>query len=147
MSPSLPPQMLSADDVKRVSTSFALVAPAAPMAARLFYANLFEAHPSLRPLFRGDMEHQGRRLMEMIGAAVGLLERPQALVPVLRQLGARHAGYGVLPWHYGAVGEALLRTLSESLGPDFGHAERQAWSRLFVFVAHEMQHAGETVAA
>ena len=67
-----------------VRSSFALVQPIAPQAAALFYANLFEADPALRGLFTGDMDQQGVRLMSMIGAAVGMLDRPAALLPVLR---------------------------------------------------------------
>ncbi|MGF2075670.1 globin domain-containing protein, partial [Enterococcus casseliflavus] len=83
-----------------VRASYAQVEPIAAQAATMFCNNLFAADPSLRPLFRGDMATQGERLMTMIGAAVGLLERPQALMPVLRSLGARHAGYGVRDGHY-----------------------------------------------
>ena len=90
---------MTADQVQLVRSSFALVQPIAPTAASLFYANLFAADPSLRHLFKGDMAAQGAKLMQMIGAAVNLLEKPQALLPVLRQLGARHGGSGVMPSH------------------------------------------------
>ena len=57
--------------VSRVQQSWALVQPIAPQAAALFYQNLFSADPSLKPLFKGDMHEQGKKLMQMIGAAVG----------------------------------------------------------------------------
>jgi truncated hemoglobin YjbI len=41
--------------------------------AALFYGRLFEIDPSLRSLFRGDMQEQARQLMNMIGVAVGAL--------------------------------------------------------------------------
>ena len=49
-----------------VQTSFAKVAPIAEQAAALFYGRLFEMDPSLRPLFKGDIREQGRKLMNMI---------------------------------------------------------------------------------
>lgn len=67
----------------------------APAAAALFYEKLFTADPGLRPLFRGDMQVQGVRLMQMIGAAVSRLDDLPTLLPVLRDLGMRHAGYAM----------------------------------------------------
>lgn len=122
-----------------VRETFALVRPIAPQAAELFYTNLFDADPSLRALFRGDMRHQGERLMAMIGNAVGLLERPQALVPVLRSLGARHDGYGVDESHYGTVGGALLKTLGQGLGDAFTPEACEAWTACYGFIAETMQ--------
>ncbi|MGJ7505821.1 globin domain-containing protein [Variovorax sp. GT1P44] len=102
---------MQAHQVQLVRESFARVQPIAPQAAALFYSHLFDADPSLRALFRGDMAHQGERLMTMIGSAIGLLEKPDVLLPVLRSLGARHGHYGVIDAHYATVGGALLLTL------------------------------------
>lgn len=130
-----------------VRSSFAAVAPIADSAAALFYDNLFAADPQLRPLFRSDLGHQGQRLMTMIGAAVGLLDQPAQLLPVLRQLGSRHAGYGVQPRHYDTVGAALLKTLGQGLGEAFTPDVHAAWAAMYAVVAREMQAAAEPVAA
>ncbi|MBX3635598.1 MAG: hemin receptor [Rubrivivax sp.] len=124
--------------IQLVRESFARVAPIAPQAAAIFYRHLFTADPTLAPLFKGDMAHQGERLMKMIGAAVGLLDRPQQLLPVLRQLGARHAGYRVQPAHYDTVGSALLQTLADGLGEAFDAATREAWIAMYAIVARTM---------
>ena len=108
---------MTPEQISLVRSSFARVVPVARSTATLFYANLFEAQPALRALFKGDMDDQGAKLLQMIGAAVGLLDKPQTLLPVLRQLGARHGGYGVQPAHYDAVGAALLKTLAPRSGP------------------------------
>jgi hemoglobin-like flavoprotein len=127
--------------IQLVRTSFAQVEPIAAQAATIFYNNLFAADPSLRPLFRGDMAAQGERLMTMIGAAVGLLERPHALLPVLRSLGARHAGYGVKDDHYATVGGALLLTLEQGLGEAFTPEVREAWTVMYGIVSRTMMEA------
>jgi hemoglobin-like flavoprotein len=121
-----------------VRRSFDLVAPIAPQAAALFYANLFEADPRLRALFRGDIAQQGERLMAMLGSAVRMLDRPVQLAPTLRALGARHGGYGVEPDHYRSVGAALLKTLSQGLGEAFTTEVEQAWIAVYGVVAHHM---------
>ena len=109
---------------KRVQDSFAKVVPIADQAAALFYQNLFTKDPSLKSLFKGDMVEQGKKLMQMIAAAVRGLDRLDTLVPVVRDLGRRHVKYGVLPGHYDTVGAALLQTLEQGLGPARGCARR-----------------------
>lgn len=121
-----------------VRNSFALVQPIAPQAAALFYDNLFEADPSLRALFRGDMKEQGERLMGMIGSALGLLERPDALMPALRGLGARHLRYAVQEHHYATVGGALIKTLGQGLGDAFKPEVRDAWIELYGVISRTM---------
>lgn len=131
--------------IQLVRSSFAKLAPVATEAAQLFYANLFNDDPSLRRLFRGDMTAQGERLMTMIGAAVSQLERPHTLLPVLRSLGARHAGYGVRDEHYATVGGALLRTLEQGLGEAFTPEVRSAWAAVYDLVSRTMIEAAAAV--
>jgi hemoglobin-like flavoprotein len=122
-----------------VQTSFAQVRPIADAAAALFYRRLFELDPTLRPLFKGDMEEQGRKLMEMLALAVKGLDRPETLLPALAALGRRHAGYGVNESHYETVGAALLWTLEQGLGASFTPDIREAWAALYRFVADTMR--------
>ena len=134
---------MNPQQIDLVRHSFALVQPIATQAAALFYDNLFQADPSLRALFRGDMAQQGERLMSMIGAAVGLLDRPDTLVPVLQKLGARHGGYGVVDAHYATVGDALLRTLEQGLGDAFTPDTRAAWASMYGIVSRTMIEASQ----
>ena len=127
--------------IELVRGSFALVQPIAPQAAALFYDHLFVADPSLRALFRGDMANQGERLMTMIGSAVRLLDKPDMLLPVLRSLGARHVGYGVVDAHYATVGGALLLTLEQGLGEAFTADVRAAWTAMYGLVSATMIEA------
>ena len=136
------------DQIALVEQSFDQVKPIAPRAAAMFYERLFELDPSLRPLFRGDLARQGQMLMAMIAGAVkGLRNIPQ-LAPVLRQLGARHIGYGVEDAHYATVGKALLWTLEQGLGHAFTPEVREAWTIAYGLLAGTMQEgAREPVAA
>jgi hemoglobin-like flavoprotein len=124
-----------------VQTSFEQVRPIADAAAALFYNRLFELDPTLRPLFKGDMKEQGRKLMDMITLAVKGLDRPEALLPALAALGRRHAGYGVSKHDYETVGEAFLWTLEQGLGPGFTPDVREAWEAVYGFVAGAMREA------
>src|SRR5262249_596505 len=103
-----------------------------------FYSRLFELNPTLRPLFKGHLEEQGRKLMEVLGLVVRGLDRTEALLPALTLLGRRHEGYGVKEQDYETVGAALLWTLEQGLGPSFTPEVREAWTALYRFVAGTM---------
>jgi hemoglobin-like flavoprotein len=124
-----------------VQTTFAKVAPIADDAAALFYGRLFDLDPSLQPMFTTDLKEQGRKLMRMIGMAVNGLDRLDELVPVVRQLGTRHAGYGVRDEHYDTVAAALVWTLEQGLGPDFTPEVRDAWVAVYGVLATTMKDA------
>ena len=122
-----------------VKTSFAQVAKIADIAAALFYQRLFELDPALKPLFKGDLVEQGRKLMQMLALTVGGLEYFETMQPALRQLGARHLSYGVTAEHYQTVGAALLWTLEQGLGTGFTDEVRAAWTAVYTLVAETMQ--------
>jgi hemoglobin-like flavoprotein len=124
-----------------VQESFAAVAPNADAAANLFYNKLFAADPSLRSLFRGNMKEQGRKLMGMIGMVVAGLKRLDTLVPVVEELGRRHSGYGVRDAHYLVVGETLISTLADALGPRFTFEVQDAWAAAYGLLATTMMSA------
>jgi hemoglobin-like flavoprotein len=126
-----------------VRSSFAKVTPIADSAAKLFYGRLFELDPTLRSLFKSDMEDQGNKLMTMIGGAVGLLDQPDALIPVVQSLGRRHAGYGVEDGHYETVGAALLWTLEKGLGAAFTPDVEQAWATTYEVLSNTMKAAAD----
>ncbi len=132
---------MTPQQIELVRRSFALVALQPDATAALFYRRLFEQAPSLKPLFIGDLRGQGQRLMQMIAAAVRLLDQPTALLPVLAQLGARHAGYGVQAGDYRTVGRALIATLEEGLGADFDADTREAWVAMYALVSTTMMAA------
>lgn len=128
--------------VQLVETSFRLVVPIAEPAAAIFYERLFALDPALRGMFAGsDMHDQGRKLMTAIGFVVGHLRAPEKLLPVVADLGRRHAGYGVRARDYDTVGAALLATLAEGLGPNFTPEVGAAWAAAYALLAGVMQDA------
>ena len=128
-----------------VQQTFAEVAPIADVAARLFYARLFELDPSLEALFTGDMDEQGRKLMQMLTVAVRGLDSLDELVPAVRALGRRHVGYGVRDRHYATVGSALLWTLEHGLDDAFTPEVRDAWAAVYSVLADTMKQGAAEV--
>jgi hemoglobin-like flavoprotein len=118
---------MTPDQIDLVQTSFAKVAPSADTAAGLFYGRLFEIAPETRPLFRGDMSEQGRKLMTTLGVVVNGLKNLDAILPAAKTLAVKHVGYGVKAAHYTSVGEALIWTLEKGLGPAFTTQTKEAW--------------------
>jgi hemoglobin-like flavoprotein len=133
--------MLTKTQITLVQDTFALIAPIAEDAAALFYSRLFELDPSLRSLFKSDMLEQRRKLVKMLTAAVKGLDHLDRLIPVVEDLGRRHAGYGVADAHYDTVGSALLWTLEKGLGRAFTPQSREAWTLVYGLLASTMKNA------
>jgi hemoglobin-like flavoprotein len=133
--------------IAAVKSSFTLVAPNAEQAGAAFYGKLFALDPSLRALFAADLSEQARKLMQVLNFAVENLDRPETLMPAVRDLGQRHVGYGVKEPHYDAVATALLATLAEALGGRFTAEVKQAWVEAYTALATEMKEAARSTAA
>ena len=129
-----------------VQESFATIAPIADDAAALFYRRLFEIDPSLERMFKGNMAEQRRKLMQMLTAAVKGLDRLEQLVPVVQDLGRRHAYYGVTDEHYETVASALLWTLEKGLGHAFTPEVKGAWVTVYTLLATMMKDAAREAA-
>jgi len=129
--------------IDAVKTSFAAVAPIADKAGLLFYERLFTLDPALKPLFKGDIGEQSRKLMQMITVAVNGLDKLDTIVPAVQALGARHARYGVADAHYDTVASALLWTLARGLGPAFTQEVAAAWVAAYTLLADTMKAAAK----
>jgi hemoglobin-like flavoprotein len=133
--------MLIKQQIDDVKGTWASVATISDTAAELFYGRLFELDPALRPLFKGSMEEQGKKLMQMIGVAVASLEKLGEVVPAIEALGRRHVGYGVKDSHYDTVGAALLWTLEKGLGDAYTPSVAEAWTLTYATLADVMKTA------
>ncbi|GJD75530.1 globin family protein [Methylobacterium goesingense] len=138
---------MTPQQVTLVQDSFAKVRPIADTAADLFYGRLFEIAPGVRAMFPEDMREQKKKLMAMLGLAVTNLHKPDTVVPALQTLGRQHVAFGTQAAHYAPVGEALLWTLEQGLGPDFTPEVREAWTETYGLVARVMQDAAADMRA
>jgi hemoglobin-like flavoprotein len=122
---------MTPDQVKAIQESFAKVAPISEQAAELFYGRLFEIAPAVKPLFRGDMKEQGRKLMATLAVVVNGLSNLEAILPAASALAKRHVNYGVKAADYVPVGTALLWTLERGLGADWTPQLEAAWGTAY----------------
>ena len=129
---------MTPDQVAAIQASFGKVAPISEQAAALFYGRLFEIAPEVKPLFRGDMKEQGRKLMATLAIAVNGLGDVASILPAVSALAKRHVEYGVKPSHYQPVGAALLWTLERGLGEQWTPDLKVAWSEAYALLSQFM---------
>lgn len=127
--------------IQMLQSTWTQVVPIADTAAGLFYGKLFELDPAVKPLFRGDMTEQGRKLMKTIGVVVNCLTRLEEILPTVQDLGKHPVAYGVEPRHYDTAGAALLWTLEQRLGGAFTAEVREAWAAAYGTLAGVMKKA------
>mgnify|MGYP001501900696 CR=1 FL=1 len=136
---------MTPEQISLVQTSWQKVVPIKEKAAELFYGKLFEMDPALKPLFKGDLTEQGRKLTGMINTVVVKLDNLGEIVPAVQDLGKRHVGYGVKDEHYDTVAGALLWTLGAGLGDAFTDEVKEAWTSAYMILAGAMKEAAATV--
>lgn len=129
-----------ADLIRR---SFDALWPVRRNMADQFYRRFFELAPDARRLFSSDMERQRVKLMDMIAAIVGALDRRELFQSLIRHTGRHHASFGVRREHFAAFGEALMASLERQLGPDFTPELRDAWVELYGEIEKEMLRAAD----
>jgi hemoglobin-like flavoprotein len=129
---------MTPEQIKLIKQSFANVLPLSDQVAALFYGRLFEIAPSLKPLFRGDMAVQGRKLMATLAVVVNGLDELDTVLPAASALAKRHVSYGVEQGHYVIVGEALLWTLERGLGEQWTADLADAWTSAYGMLSRFM---------
>jgi hemoglobin-like flavoprotein len=126
-------------DLEALETSFDLVAPQGDALMETFYARLFAAAPAVKPLFAGtDLRRQKTMLLGALVLVRKSLRDLDAIVPKLRELGARHVAYGAQPAHYPVVGEVLIASMAEVAGAAWRPGYERAWAAAFDVVAGAM---------
>jgi hemoglobin-like flavoprotein len=104
-----------------------------------FYRRLFELAPEVRPMFQREMGLQAKKFSDMLAWVITHLEHPDELCRELRELGARHNGYGVKIDQYAPVGSALIWMFQQTLGDRFTSEMEEAWLEGYAFISSEME--------
>ena len=90
------------------------------------------------------MQHQGIALFLTLDMIVKSLDIQDKIVPIIFDLGKRHAMYGVRVRDYQPFEQALMDTLSSIVGDNFTQDERYAWRGAVAFLADIMKEACAT---
>jgi nitric oxide dioxygenase len=96
---------------------------------------------SLKPGFRAEARRP------LIPGRIVVLRKSlrdlDAIVPKLRELGARHVTYGAKPEHYPVVGDVLIGAIATIAGPAWQAEHEQAWRRALAIVSGAMLDGAE----
>jgi hemoglobin-like flavoprotein len=134
-------------DLQALETSFDVVASRGDELMDEFYRGLFDAAPAVMPLFANtDLKRQKTMLLGALVLLRKSLRDLNAIVPKLRELGARHVAYGAQPQHYPVVGEVLIAAMATVAGPAWRPEHEQAWREAFEIVAGAMLEGATTAA-
>jgi hemoglobin-like flavoprotein len=126
------------EDVRLVQQSWERIEFVKEVAADLFFSRLFELDPPLRSVFPHDRQ---QKFGQFVGATVRGLDRLDALRPVVRELGIRHAVFGGDDLHHANLAAALLWALEKSLRRDFTPQVKSAWIKAYGVLSQTMRDA------
>jgi hemoglobin-like flavoprotein len=132
-------RVLTSQDIAIVQKDWDLVEEMGEAAATLLYDRLFFLDPGLRALFGPDLAAQKMRLIRMLGTAIAGLSQPDILFPIVEHLGRKHVNLGVRDEDYVTLRAALLWTLEQALGDDFGPDHASAWDSVYGALAAAMK--------
>ncbi len=136
----MPITVLTTQEIERLRASFFVLIPVTDDLAESFYARLFEAHPEVRPFFKGDLQTQQDKLIDTLAALLDTLEKPDVADQMLRDLGHRHVAYGATPELYDWVEWAILDMVGNQVGPEEAEDLTAIWGKL-------LRHVSETMLA
>jgi hemoglobin-like flavoprotein len=134
---------MTPEHVAMVRASYASLGDATMMAGD-FYARLFTLDPSAEELFADGPDVMAGKFAAELAALVEAISSFSDLAPRARELGARHAAYGVRTGHYHSACEALIGALGAHLGERWNATLEAAWRRAYNLVAELMMAAPET---
>jgi hemoglobin-like flavoprotein len=134
---------MTPEQVGLIQRSFDAIWPIRRKLAGSFYSRFFELAPDTQRLFANDLERQHLKLMDMIAAIVGALDKRELFQSLITHSGRQHAQFGVKSSHFVAFGDALIWSLEQQFGPAFTPGLREAWIALYDAVQYKMMRAAQ----
>jgi nitric oxide dioxygenase len=89
-------------------------------------------------MFPADMTEQRKKLMATLAIVVNGLNNLDTILPAASALAKRHVSYGAEAAHYPVVGQALLWTLEQGLGPSWTPEVAAAWTGAYTTLSEFM---------
>ncbi|XP_022090881.1 uncharacterized protein LOC110979416 [Acanthaster planci] len=141
---------ISSREKELVQTSWKIMQKDSVNLGAAIFARLLDKNPSIRELFpfgkssvplqmlkrNPDLRAHGKGVMETIGSVVAGLDDLGKIVPVLKDLGARHKIYGAKPGHFKPLMEAFMYSARNGLPPKaFTSDVQEAWGNTWKVLA------------
>lgn len=122
-----------------VRQGFAAVSARPEVFTNSLYEDFFSSHPRYRKYFAaGDEARRDQRTMEAATRVLADLDRPGALLPLLRRLALEYRKYGVREPHYRAFAGSVMTALERTIGQAWTYEAAAAWVDELTMVASAM---------
>jgi nitric oxide dioxygenase len=105
---------------------------------KLFYENMFKAHPELTSIFNMGNQASGvqqQSLASAVFAYAANIGNPGALGPVVKRIVNKHVSVGIRAEHYPIVGHHLLGAIAATLGDAATAPLLDAWKEAYTSLA------------
>jgi nitric oxide dioxygenase len=105
---------------------------------KLFYENMFKAHPELTSLFNMGNQASGAQQQSLASAVFAYaanIGNPGALGPVVQRIVHKHVSVGIRAEHYPIVGHHLLGAIAATLGDAATQPLLDAWAEAYTSLA------------
>jgi len=132
---------LTIEDRALLAGTFAQLEPIRELAAGLFQERLLELAPDLARWSDIERAQHKALFMEVLSQVVASIVDGTDREGALRGLGRWHARYGIQRIHYGAMQEALLWMLRQTLSDLLCAEAQRAWRILFAHLRNVMEYA------
>jgi nitric oxide dioxygenase len=106
---------------------------------KLFYQNLFAAHPELTSIFNMGNQANGAQQQSLASAVFAYaanIGNPGALGPVVQRIVHKHVSVGIRAEHYPIVGHHLLGAIAATLGDAATQPLLDAWKEAYGSLAN-----------
>ena len=106
---------------------------------KLFYSNMFAAHPELTRLFNMGNQANGAQQQSLAAAVFAYaanIGNPAALGPVVQRIVHKHVSIGIRAEHYPIVGQHLLGAIAATLGDAATAPLLDAWKEAYTSLAN-----------
>lgn len=139
--------MLSPETIAVIKQTIPVLEAGGEALTRHFYRRLFAGNPEVLAFFNAAHQHSGGQQRALAAAILGYarhIENPAALAGAVELIAQKHASLGIRPEHYPIVGEHLLGSIREVLGPAATDLVIDAWAQAYgaladVFIGREAQ--------
>ncbi|WP_239615615.1 NO-inducible flavohemoprotein [Cohnella mopanensis] len=130
--------MLSAKSIEIIKSTVPVLEVHGTAITKRFYEMLFTKHPELLNIFNHANQKQGRQqtaLANAVYAAAVHIDKLEAILPVVKQIGHKHRSLGIKAEHYPIVGQNLLAAIKDVLGDAATDEILQAWAEAYGIIA------------
>jgi hemoglobin-like flavoprotein len=132
---------MNPEKIRLVKQSFEKIVPLKDSFAANFYSEVFRLDPSLKPMFKTDMEIQKEKLVKTLVYVIASLDNPALIMNTVQELGRKHLDYGVKKEHYDTVGAAMISALKGFFGDEMQGDLLDAWVDAYGVIAGMMKSA------